>query len=280
MIMLPRPIPTDAPAMEGRVSLSDMAPDMLPGAARRGGERRLILSIHDVSPKFTDEVDRLLDIAAPIVGARSCAMLVVPDHWGEAPLVPDSVFAHRLRQWADEGVEMILHGWSHRDDSSHESAADRWRARTMTAGEGEFLGLVRGEANRRLSAGRELLERILDRPVNAFVAPAWLYGEGARAALADSGFEMAEDHMRVWNPLTGRVLGRGPVISWASRSRARIASSLMFAGIAPALLARQSLVRIALHPGDVHVPALVWSIERTLRHFAKDREVVRYADLH
>jgi len=242
--------------------------------------RRLILSIHDVSPKFVDEVDRLLHLAAPIVGARSCAMLVVPDHWGEAPLVPGSAFARHLRRWADEGVEMILHGWSHRDDSRHDGAADRWRARMMTAGEGEFLGLGREEAKRRLEMGRMLLEQLLGRPVTGFVAPAWLYGEGARAALADSGFEMAEDHMRVWNPVTGRVMGRGPVISWASRSRARIASSLLFARIAPVLLARQQLVRIALHPGDVHVPALVRSIERTLRHFAKDREVVRYADLH
>lgn len=270
MMMLQRLAPTDASAPGGDVPSS---------RAVRDDARQLILAIHDVGPKFAGEVERLLDLAAPIVGARNCAMLVVPDHWGEAPLMPGSVFAGRLRQWADEGVEMILHGWSHRDDSRHQGAADRWRARMMTAGEGEFLGLGRAEANRRLKDGRALLEQMLGRPVNAFVAPAWLYGEGARAALADSGFVLAEDHMHVWNPMTGRVLGRGPVISWASRSRARIASSLLFAGIAPALLARQRLVRIALHPGDIHVPALVRSIERTLRHFARGREVARYADL-
>lgn len=260
MTMSQRPVPINMPAVPANIW-------------------RLIPSLHDVSPKFADEVDRLLDLVVSAIGGPSCAMLVVPDHWGDAPLVPGSAFARRLRRWADEGVEMILHGWSHRDDSRHRGAADRWRARAMTAGEAEFLGLGRHEASRRLGEGRALLEDVLGRPVAAFVAPAWLYGPGARAALADCGFEVAEDHMRVWNPATGRVLGRGPVISWASRSRARIASSLAFAGVAPMLLARQKLVRIALHPGDVCVPALTRSIDRTLRHFARDREVVRYADL-
>ena len=86
--------------------------------------------------------------------------------------------------------------------------------------------------------------------------------------------------MRVWNPQTGALMGYGPVISWASRSRIRIASSLLFARIAPLILGQQKLVRIALHPGDAHVPALMRSIERTIRHFAQRREVCHYADLY
>ena len=135
------------------------------------------------------------------------------------------------------------------------------------------------EAHARLTRGRALLEDIIGKPVTAFIAPAWLYGDGAREALGECGFSIAEDHMRVWNPMTGERLAQGPVISWASRSRTRIASSLLFATVAPALLARQPLVRIALHPGDATVPSLMRSIEKTLQHFAQHREVVRYADL-
>src|SRR6476646_3707590 len=103
--------------------------------------RRLLLaSIHDVSPPFESEVDRLLDLLAPHVGKR-LAMLVVPNHWGDAPIIPGSPFATRLRSWADDGVEMFLHGFTHRDDSRHGDPAARARARFMTAGEGEFLGL-------------------------------------------------------------------------------------------------------------------------------------------
>src|SRR6476646_443527 len=86
--------------------------------------RLLLASIHDVSPRFEGEVDRLLDLLSPHVGTR-LAMLVVPNHWGDAEIVPGSRFATRLRGWADEGVEMFLHGFFHRDDSRHEGTADR-----------------------------------------------------------------------------------------------------------------------------------------------------------
>src|SRR3569623_2290053 len=98
----------------------------------------LLVSIHDVSPRFEGEIDRLLQLLRPHVGERR-AMLVVPNHWGDAPIVPGSSFATRLRNWADAGVEMFLHGYFHRDEATHASPSDRLRARLMTAGEGEFL---------------------------------------------------------------------------------------------------------------------------------------------
>src|SRR5438045_81869 len=149
--------------------------------------RRLLLaSIHDVSPRFESEVDGLLDLLAPHVGTR-LAMLVVPNHWGDAPIVPGSRFAGRLRSWAEQGIEMFLHGFTHRDEAEHSGTADRVRARFMTASEGEFLGLSRTEAATRIADGRAVVESVTGRPIDGFVAPAWLYGSGARAAWASSG---------------------------------------------------------------------------------------------
>src|SRR6476659_5995815 len=102
-------------------------------------ERLLLASIHDVSPRFESEVDRLIDLLGPHVGKR-LAMLVVPNHWGDAPIIPGSPFASRLRGWAEQGVVIFLHGFTHRDDADHAGAADQMRARFMTASEGEFLG--------------------------------------------------------------------------------------------------------------------------------------------
>src|SRR5690349_17225994 len=107
-------------------------------------QRLLLASIHDVSPRFEGEVDRLVDLLAPYVENR-VAMLVVPNHWGDAPIVPGSPFAARLRNWAEQGVEMFLHGFTHRDDAEYSGTGDRVKARFMTAGEGEFLGLSRRE---------------------------------------------------------------------------------------------------------------------------------------
>ena len=110
----------------------------------------LLASIHDVSPRFEGEVDRLSDQLRAHVGDR-LAMLVVPNHWGEAPIVPGTAFATRLRGWADAGIEMFLHGFCHRDDGQHRRVADRFRASVLTASEGEFLGLSRADAANRIA---------------------------------------------------------------------------------------------------------------------------------
>lgn len=237
-------------------------------------ERLLLTSIHDVSPRFEAQVERLIDATVAATGSGQLAMLVVPDHWDQAPIRENPAFQRKLRAWADAGIEMFLHGWRHRDE-----APKGFKGRHMTAGEGEFLSLDRAEAVRRMREGKAVVEDAIGRPVAGFVAPAWLYGEGAREALRELDLPMAEDHFRVWRPRDGAVLARGPVISWASRSRARIASSLLFASLARTALKPQRVVRVALHPGDTTVPALMTSIDRTLRGFALSHQPSTYRAL-
>jgi hypothetical protein len=204
-------------------------------------------------------------------------MLVVPNHWGDAPIVRGSPFAARLRSWAERGFEMFLHGYYHRDESGHESRSDKVRARLMTAGEGEFLGLSQAEASARIAEGTSLLEDVIGRPIAGFVAPAWLYGEGARHALTAARIPIAEDHFRVWSPPTGKQLASGPVITWASRTRMRLASSL--AAAAALRHAPMRTLRVGVHPPDIRHPVLVRSISRTLQTASKRRTAARYADL-
>jgi len=240
--------------------------------------RRLLASIHDVGPRFESEVDRLVDLLTDALGCARFAMLVVPNHWGESPLRADTPFAGRLRRWADSGIEMFVHGWFHRDTAEH-SGLSAFKARHMTASEGEFLGLSAAEAARRMDDGRALIEDITGRSPCGFIAPAWLYGAGAMEALRASSFALAEDHMQVWVPQTGAVLARGPVITWASRSAARTASSLAFAALARQTLHPLATVRVAVHPGDVTKPAIIDSIDATMRCFANRRAVGSYRQL-
>lgn len=238
--------------------------------------KQLILSIHDVAPPHAERIARLEAVLAAITGGEArWAMLVVPDFHGRAPILGDRSFQAWLRARADAGVEMMLHGWSHRDP-----APATWRGRHMTAGEGEFATLAQGEAARRMRDGRHLLEDILGRPVTGFVAPAWLYSAGAKAALAQEGFRLAEDHLRVWRPADGAVLARGPVVTWASRSRGRMASSLAFSAVAPLLLRPLHVARVACHPHDADHDRLVAELGRVGRTFAQQgRRFGRYADL-
>jgi uncharacterized protein len=240
---------------------------------------RLLVSIHDVAPCFESQVDLLADRIAPHTDGLGLAMLVVPNYWGRSPIASAPAFRARLRGWAEAGVEMFVHGWSHRDTAEH-SGSVGLKARHMTAGEGEFLGLPRAEAAKRMASARDLIEDVTGTAVAGFIAPAWLYSDGAREALTDCGFALAEDHFRVWSPTdSNRQLARGPVITWASRSTARTASSLAFAALARTALHGLETVRIAVHPGDVTKPSILASIDRTLSSFATRRKAGRYRDL-
>jgi predicted deacetylase len=217
-----------------------------------------------------------MDELRPHVGDR-LAMLVVPNHWGDAPLIAGSPFATRIRNWAEAGVEMFLHGFYHRDTASYDKASDRFRARMMTASEGEFLGLTAEEAAKRIAEGRSLVEDVIGRPIDGFIAPAWLYGDGALEALRHAHIRLAEDHFRVWSPVTGRKLASGPVITWASRTRTRLLSSLLAA--AALRHAPIHVLRVGVHPPDVRSPALLRSIEKTFAGALRTRRAARYQEL-
>src|SRR5690606_21225151 len=119
-------------------------------------------SIHDVSPGFEREVDRLAGLLTDTLGCSSFAMLVVPDHWGRHPIRLGTPFANRLRAWSESGIEMFVHGWYHKDTVEHRGISGL-KARYMTASEGEFLGLSYDEAARRMEDGRALVEDIIGR---------------------------------------------------------------------------------------------------------------------
>jgi len=238
--------------------------------------RRLIASIHDVAPRFEREIEGLIGLLSPHVSNR-IALLVVPNHWDQSPIVAGSPFAGRLRGWAESGFEIFLHGFYHRDLARHGRVSDRLRSRWMTAGEGEFLGLTRDEAKARIQAGQALLEDVTGRSIAGFVAPAWLYGPGAVEALAECDVPIAEDHLSVWSPRSGAVLSRSPVITWASRTKLRLRSSLIAAAALRRLPIRD--LRIGVHPADFHSSRLLRSIGTTLRVAARRRRPSGYSDL-
>jgi predicted deacetylase len=241
--------------------------------------KKLLFSLHDVTPRHFDrllKIDKFLD---DIGIANRYAMLVVPDFWKEWPIQGFPEFQSWLRAKADAGVEIVLHGFTHIDESSHSTLVDRFKANFLTAREGEFLGLDREEATSRLIHGRRVLEAATGREITSFIAPAWLYGEPAKTALHDLGFTVAEDHWRVWSPTTNHILLRSPVISYASRSKARVASSIAWSRIATTVLKPLDTVRVALHPHDLDVDSLVVELTRVMSEFLGCREPIRYRDL-
>ena len=242
-------------------------------------QRRLLASIHDVTPYHLARLERLVPMVENVLGRGKFALLVVPDFHGQGRLDKDSAFGKRLRAWADDGCEIFLHGFTHLDDAVHTSKNAALKARRLTAGEGELLGLDFDEASRKLIEGRKMVEDITGRPVAGFVAPAWLYSAQSLHALAEQGFTLCESHFRVWNPQNAQVYVRGPVITYASRTPTRMLSSLLWSRIATVILSQSKVVRLAVHPHDVDAPELLYEIDRALRVFSRSHAASSYQNL-
>lgn len=243
------------------------------------GEKRLIACLHDVSPRDFEriqEIDRFYEEVG--VGARY-AMLLVPNFWNEWPAQEHREFVSWLRERASAGVEMFLHGYYHRDTTPPSERSLGIKIAHAVAGEGEFAALDEEEALRRLTAGRALFEEMLERPIDSFVAPAWQYSPGAKAALARLGFKIAENRMTVWSPASGEVLTKSPVIAYGSRDSLRRTSSLLWSQLSTRLMKACDVVRHAIHPKDFNCQSLKDEIRRSLGDLSAYRQIVPYRQL-
>jgi hypothetical protein len=238
------------------------------------------VSIHDVSPAWSAEVEAALR-ACEDAGARP-ALLTVPNFHGRAPLLGDASFCARLRDLQARGHEVYLHGFFHRSGETSPGAsgkADRLRwwfaQRVVSGGEAEMSDVSFDEGRRRLADGEDMLREAGLR-IDGFVAPAWSMPGWLLPLLAERGCRFTEDHLRVYDPQAGRRRA-SVVLNWASRSPARMASTVAWCRAAK--YARRILpARIAIHPADMRVPLLRREITRMLA-WARGDFVARGADL-
>ncbi len=239
------------------------------------------VSIHDVSPAWTDEVEAALDLCAS-AGVRP-ALLVVPNFHGRAPLLDDARFCARLRGLQAAGHEIYLHGFFHRSRERYEAGGAGGRARlawlfaqrVASAGEAEMSDVSVEEGRHRLEEGERVL-RAADLRIDGFVAPAWSMPPWLLPVLGERGFRFTEDHLRVYNPANGRARP-SVVLNWATRSPGRLLSTVAWCRIARRARAVMP-ARIAIHPGDMRYRLVRAEIERLL-DWARGDVVARGADL-
>jgi uncharacterized protein len=230
----------------------------------------LLVSIHDVAPRFLSEVRTLRD-RLDRWGVGAVTLLAVPDHHGSSPLGGCRETVRWLRSCVVAGDEVALHGFHHVARGDVPSRWDRVRAAMLTAGEGEMLAVPPGEVAGLLARGRALVADAVGAEPAGFVAPAWLEPRGLGAVLGEAGFRWHETSMYVEALPAGRRR-ISPVLGWATRSAWREAAAVAWAAVMTPVARRiagvSGVVRVALHPGDVHSAAVMASIERTVRWLA------------
>lgn len=204
--------------------------------------------LHDVAPQTWPLYEPFI-AALDAIGNIPLTLLVVPDfhHLGALPA------HHRFRAAIDarlaRGDEVALHGYYHSDDLPlRPDPLDILRRRVYTR-EGEFVALDLDEARRRLERGLAMFAGF-DWPVAGFVAPAWLMGPAARAALA-------EFPLRYTSSRTALVLlprwqeVPAPSLVWSARSAWRRRISRHWNARQLRRSAHFRFIRLGLHPVDL-----------------------------
>ena len=234
----------------------------------------LVVALHDVSPLTREIVACMLRDLAELRVERT-ALLVVPNYHRVAPMRGDPTFCEWLRT-AARRHELVLHGYFH---IRPQRAGKWWRnlvTEYYTAGEGEFFDLPRDEAFSRLEmAKREFIAEGLS--ARGFIAPAWLLGREAEAAVKSAGFEYTTRLRNFKDLVTGRLTLSQSLV-WSVRAGWRRMLSLCWNAFLARKLSTAPLLRVCLHPTDWRHDSIRRQAMGLIRAALAGRDVMTYED--
>ncbi|HEY5705923.1 MAG TPA: polysaccharide deacetylase family protein [Terrimicrobiaceae bacterium] len=235
--------------------------------------RALVISIHDVSPLTQGVAAQMLyDLGKAGVGR--VPLLVIPNHHKMAPIAGDAFFCEWLRK-AAQRHEVVLHGYFHMRPAGG-GLWDTAVTEHYTAGEGEFYDLSEGEASSRLEkAKRDFAAAGLSS--KGFIAPAWLLGAEAEAAVRKAGFDYTT-RLRSFKDLVTTQETVSQSLVWSVRSAWRRVLSLCWNSLLARRLRGAPLLRIGLHPPDWEHGRIRRQALGLIRAALAGREAMTYED--
>jgi uncharacterized protein len=245
-------------------------------SASTSASRTLVVSLHDVSPHTREDCEQALT-ELDRLGVKRCSLLVIPDHHHRGHFLADPAFCEWLKALAGQGHEIVIHGYFHqRERRAAESPFQKLITQFYTAGEGEFYDLDRSSAGDLLQTARGDFQKLGLHP-GGFIAPAWLLGAEAEAALHDFGCEYTTRLGSVLDLRHAR-LHLSQTLVWSVRSAWRRKLSLAWNALLFRRLAARPLMRISIHPVDVKHPAIWAQISSLVARALHSRIPLTYQD--
>lgn len=228
--------------------------------------RWVLVSLHDVAPATWERCRRVLD-AVRAVADLPVTLLVVPAYHGQCSAQP--AFEARLTERLAARDELALHGYFHCDPQSPCGLVDWLRRRVYTV-EGEFATLCQREASERIHLGQRWFAAN-GWPLAGFVAPAWLLGDGAWAALHANRELLYTSTLTQIHLLPAVASLRAPCLTYSTRTEWRRFGSLAWNRALARSTESLPVVRLGLHPDDAEDHAVRRSWQRCLGRMLEDR---------
>lgn len=229
--------------------------------------RAVCVSIHDVAPSTWPACKRLL-AAIEAVAPVPVTLLVAPAYHRKGDGGPS--FHSALERRLARGDELALHGYFHLDEGPpSRGLRERLLRSWYTAGEGEFAALDFGAVRERLEAGQRWFT-CHSWPLSGFVAPAWLMSAPTWAFLRTSGLRYTTT-LRAFHTLDEGGCVSSQTLVYSVRSAWRRCASYGWNAYLARRLRGAPLLRLSLHPADVHHPRVIRHWQRLLGMALTDR---------
>ena len=236
--------------------------------------RALVVSLHDVSPRTRPACGRILEELSAL-GIRASSLLVIPNHHRRGHFLDDAAFCDWLKAQAQTGHEIVMHGYFHqRARREGETTLQKLTTRVYTADEGEFYDLDRKTARDLVAKASAEFAQPGVAP-RGFIAPAWLLGPEAEAALREMKIEYTTRLGSVLDLRTNTTY-RSQSLVWSVRSGWRRATSVAWNALLFRRLRSNPLLRISIHPVDIEHAAIWRQIRRCITHALATRVSMTY----
>ena len=238
----------------------------MPGADAGHPRRRLLLSIHDVTPDTIDDVEQILSVLSGL-GYRKVTLLVVPGSgWTTASM-------ERLRGLSRYGAEFAGHGWRHVVDDIR-GLRHRVHSLLISRNVAEHLALSRSQIHSLVQRCYEWFDANEFPEPLLYVPPAWAMGTLRRSDLDRLPFQQYETFSGVYDSGTG-TFRRTAMVGFEADTAFRALSCRVWNRLNLWAAGASKPVRVAIHPSDLHL-----LLGEELRHFLEHGgQALSYRDI-
>jgi uncharacterized protein len=225
--------------------------------------KSLIVSLHDTHPGSWKDISEQLDFLQNL-GIGRCSILLVPAfHHEHGPCCWNEELCSALSARQDAGYDLVLHGYSHDRQGQTDTLKNLFWTRLYTNREAEFLDLPEAAAQSRIEEGLTLFKQHGWTP-NGFIAPAWLMAPHLPALLHKMGFHYT-NRLTELIPLDGRPSIPCQSLCYSTRAAWRRTASLAWNRHLFSRVRHNALMRLSLHPHDLHFETIRQQIAEILK---------------